>query len=205
MAGSFTDIVAITAPNNAIAGEVVSVSVNVRSLYSSSVRISVAATYNGSRFLGPADQWISPGATGSWSASFTMPNFDVDIWAYSSYMGTDGLWHLDDELSKSVSLEKAWLLLATKLVTLTPLPVGWQKLATKTVTMKPIAWKLLATKTVTLTPTPTSWVLLATKTITLTPSLGGWVKLADLVVTLDPLAVPDKDLFKDLQVIFGKG
>ncbi|GAI65244.1 unnamed protein product, partial [marine sediment metagenome] len=56
------------------------------------------------RFIGPEDKAVAAGATKSWSGSFIMPASDVTIWAYSSYWGEDQLWHLDDEMSKNVSL-----------------------------------------------------------------------------------------------------
>ncbi|GAI72343.1 unnamed protein product, partial [marine sediment metagenome] len=109
MAGKYTDIVDIVAPSSAVAGETVPVTVRVKNIHTYGFRISVAVTYvpdglRPVRFIGPEDKWVAAGATESWSGSFTMPSNNVTIWAYSSYWGEDQLWHLDDEMSKNVSL-----------------------------------------------------------------------------------------------------
>jgi len=104
MSGTYTEITEIVAPSSAVAGETVLVTVKVKNKWTGGFRISVAVTYDTSRFIGPVDKWVAAGATESWSGSFTMPASGVTIWAYSSYWGEDGLWHLDDEMSKDVSL-----------------------------------------------------------------------------------------------------
>lgn len=104
MSGNYTDIVEIVAPSSAVAGETVLVTVKVKNIHTYGFRISVAVTYDTSRFIGPVDKGVAAGATGSWSGSFTMPGNDVTIWAYSSYWGEDGLWHLDDEAAKDVEM-----------------------------------------------------------------------------------------------------
>ncbi len=105
MAGTYTDIVDIVAPSSARAGESVWVTIKIRNKYSASVHIyAIGVLDSEDLFIDWLDYWIPAGATHSFSGSFTMPNRDVTIHAYSYYEAADGYVYRDDEAAKDVSL-----------------------------------------------------------------------------------------------------
>jgi len=154
--GAYTEITQITAPPSATAGQSVTIEATVKNLHTANIYIAVTGLYDTAelRFT-PEYAIVEPGANHTFRVSFTMPNHNVEVWAFSHYWtGTD--WYQDDQDSVDIALA-----------------VAWAKLATKTVTITPITWQKLATKTVTITPAevpPAEWVKLASKTITLTPA-----------------------------------
>ena len=106
MAGIYTEITEIVAPASASAGETVPVTIEIKNIWTASVHVyAVGVANTEDRFISWLDYWIPAGATHSFSGSFTMPNRDVTIHAYSHYEGVDGYVHPDDEASKDVSLE----------------------------------------------------------------------------------------------------
>lgn len=105
MAGAYTDIISITAPSSAAAGEIVNVTIIIKSTANVPLTVSVAGVYDSEeRFIDGLTATIYPGLTHSFSGSFAMPSSACTIHAYSSYWGVDGLWHLDDEAAKNVNL-----------------------------------------------------------------------------------------------------
>ena len=105
MAGIYTDVVDIVAPSSAAAGQTVSVTIKIKNIYSASVHVAAVGVYDSeTRFIDWLDAWISPGATKSFSGSFTMPNKNVTINAYSYYEDINGYWRYDDAMSKNVAL-----------------------------------------------------------------------------------------------------
>ena len=86
MAGTYTDIVEIVAPSSAGAGDLVNVEVKVRNLYTAPIYIAVSGRYNGVDIAFSPD-WpvVEAGAIQSFTASFTMPNNDILLEAWSFY------------------------------------------------------------------------------------------------------------------------
>ncbi|MBA7539909.1 hypothetical protein ES705_32198 [subsurface metagenome] len=109
MAGTFTDVVDIVAPNSAVAGESVPVTIKIRNISSSYIHVSAVGVYDSEeRFIDWPDAWIGPGLTHSFSGSFIMPNKAVTIHAYSWYEDIYGYWNSDDEAARDVSLAEVF-------------------------------------------------------------------------------------------------
>ena len=73
MMGTYTDIVEIVAPDEAVAGTTVSVQVRIKNLHSASIHIyAVAVLDSRDRFIDWLDSWVGPGQTKSFYGSFTM-------------------------------------------------------------------------------------------------------------------------------------
>jgi len=110
MAGQYTDIVEIAVPASALAGSTVNIEVRVKNTYSSSIGIMVggALEYGVTPWPGisfpVSSANVGPGATQTFYGSFKMPASNVRIHIYSYWYGTDGLWHLDDEQTRDISL-----------------------------------------------------------------------------------------------------
>ncbi|MBA7511385.1 hypothetical protein ES705_03378 [subsurface metagenome] len=103
--GVYTDIVQIVAPSSAIAGETVPVTIKIKNIWTGSVHVyAIGVLDSEDRFIDWLDYWISAGATHSFSGSFTMPNRDVTIHAYSYYEAEDGYLYSDDEAAKDIAL-----------------------------------------------------------------------------------------------------
>lgn len=110
----YADIIEIVAPSQAVSGSRVDITVKVKNLYSAPIGIMLVGVpeYSGL----PPGQYIdglypqqavanvSAGATYSFSGYFYMPDKVVTIHVYSYWYGTDNAWHLDDEMTKQVSL-----------------------------------------------------------------------------------------------------
>lgn len=104
MTGRYTDIVEIVAPDSATEGERVDVTVRVRNIdpvYDHLV--ACVAIYDGSAHFIDEATLIRAGETYSFSGSFTMPNRDITIDAFSYYPEYKE-WIVDDRKSKDVSL-----------------------------------------------------------------------------------------------------
>ena len=103
-AGAYTDIVSMGAPYEAGEGQEVEVSVTVRNLASFPIYISVSGKFNGSiYFLYPEYMNVAAGGTYTFKGSFTMPNKDVRVYAWSWYWtGED--WYQDDEQHVDIEL-----------------------------------------------------------------------------------------------------
>ena len=106
----YADIVEIIAPSEAKPGDRVDITVRIKNTYSSSVGIMAggALEYGVSPWPGisfpDSSANVDGGATHSFSGYFTMPDKRVTIHAYSYYYGSDGYWHFDDELTRTVNL-----------------------------------------------------------------------------------------------------
>lgn len=94
--GAYTQIVGIIAPSEAAYGDLVSIEVRVRNLYTTPIYIAVTGRYDGVDILFSPDYIsVGAGATYSFSSSFTMPNNDVRLHVWSFYWtGTD--WYQED-------------------------------------------------------------------------------------------------------------
>ena len=102
---SYAEIVEIVVPSGAVAGAVVRVEIKVKNIYSGTMGIAVTAVYGTTQFsISPGSANVGPGVTQSFYGSFVMPSSAVTITAYSWWYGSDGLWHLDDQKTQSVSL-----------------------------------------------------------------------------------------------------
>ena len=106
----YADIVGITAPFEAMQGSRVDITVKIRNLYSTTIGIMAGGAleygvspWPGISFPEPSAN-IAGGATRSFNGYFTMPDKKITIHAYSYYYGSDGYWHFDDEMTRSVDL-----------------------------------------------------------------------------------------------------
>lgn len=157
MAGYYTDIITVEAPSSAGTGETVPVTIKVKNKWTTSIHVWAFGIYDSAvRFI-EKKELIPAGSTRSFSGSFVMPSRDVTIHAYSWYKDVDGFWHYDDEEEKKVSLKAVWQRLDTKLITISPAPVGWVLLDSKIITIEGIAaWLKLTSKTITIQPAEVS-------------------------------------------------
>lgn len=109
MAGTYTDIVEIEAPSEAVAGETVQVGIAIKNIYSASVHVYAVGVYDSEdRFIDWLDAWIEPGWTVWYWGNFVMPNRGVIIHAYSYYEDVDGYRRPDGEAEISVSLAEVF-------------------------------------------------------------------------------------------------
>jgi len=107
--GAFTEIVDIVAPSSAGEGEMVSVTVKIKNLWTASVRVYCVAVLDSTlRFIDWLDYWIPAGATHSFYGSFIMPDESVTINAYSYYEDINGYLQPDDSKSKDVALAEVF-------------------------------------------------------------------------------------------------
>ncbi|MBA7663609.1 hypothetical protein ES703_71654 [subsurface metagenome] len=96
--GAYTEIVDIIAPVEAAYGDLVSVEVRVRNLYSSPIYIATTGHYDGIDFaLAPEYATVEAGATYSFTYSFVMPSNDVRLEVWSFYWVEEiSDWYQDD-------------------------------------------------------------------------------------------------------------
>lgn len=105
----YAAIVEIVAPSQAVPGDQVNITVRIKNLYSDVISILVAGVLEYGGALQPGINFteysanVDGGATYSFNGSFTMPDSAVTIHAYSYWYGSDGYWHPDDELTRSVN------------------------------------------------------------------------------------------------------
>ena len=106
----YADIVEIIAPSEAKPGDRVDITIRIKNTYSSSVGIMAGGAleygvspWPGISFPDPSAN-VDGGATHSFSGYFTMPDKRVTIHAYSYYYGSDGYWHFDDEMTRTINL-----------------------------------------------------------------------------------------------------
>ena len=106
----YADIIEIVAPDKALGGDRVDITVKIKNLYSSTIGIMVdgALEYGVTPWPGiefPTSWANVPGwATQSFNGYFTMPDRDVKLHAYSYYYAADSYWYFDDEMTKVVNL-----------------------------------------------------------------------------------------------------
>jgi len=112
MAGTYTDILEILIPSEAVAGQTVAIEVKIKNTYSVTIGIMVGGALDYGETPWPTIDFpdnsanVAAGATQTFSGSFTMPYYPpgkiITIHAYSYYYGSDGYWHFDDEKTKDV-------------------------------------------------------------------------------------------------------
>ncbi len=106
----YADIVEIVAPGEAAGGSRVDITVRIKNKHSSTIGIMAggALEYGVSPWPGITFPDLSAnvdgGITRSFSGYFTMSDKRVIIHAYSYYYGSDGYWHFDDEMTKTINL-----------------------------------------------------------------------------------------------------
>jgi hypothetical protein len=106
----YADVIEIVAPPQAAPGDLVSITVRIKNLYSAPIGIMVggALEYGVSPWPGITfasnSANVDAGATYTFSGYFYMPDKKVTIHAYSYWYGADGSWHFDDEMTKVVNL-----------------------------------------------------------------------------------------------------
>jgi len=104
MAGTYTQIVKITAPSSASPGESVSIVGNIKNLAAYAIYICASGKYDDTIFyLSPTYASVGAGATYSFSGSFSMPNKKVRVYVWSYYW-TGSEWYLDDEAYVDIAL-----------------------------------------------------------------------------------------------------
>ncbi|GAI39775.1 unnamed protein product, partial [marine sediment metagenome] len=102
-------IVDIVAPSSAQAGETVPVTIKIKNIWTGYVHVYAVGVWDSEeRFIDWLDYWIPAGSTHSFSGSFTMPNRDVTIHAYSHYQAADDYLYVDDEAQTSVALAEVF-------------------------------------------------------------------------------------------------
>ena len=104
--GAYTEIIQIIAPAQAASGELVTIEVRVRNLYTNSIYIATTGRYDSVDILPTEDYAIvDPGATHSFYFSFSMPDNDVELRVWSWYWtGTE--WYQDDYSYVDIALEE---------------------------------------------------------------------------------------------------
>jgi len=107
MAGTYSDVVEIIAPDTAQAGQTVNVTIKIKSKCSNIFTVACIGVYDSEeRFIDWLTYNISPGETHSFDGSFVMPYYPpgkvITIHGYSYWYGQDDSWHFDDEKTKDV-------------------------------------------------------------------------------------------------------
>lgn len=96
-AGTYTDIISITAPASAKYGDAVSVTVKVKNIFSLPLNIAITGKYNGVNIsFSPSFKSVGAGATYSFTSSFTMPNKSIKLDVWSSFWVDYVGWYQDD-------------------------------------------------------------------------------------------------------------
>ena len=101
---NYAEIVEIVAPDKAVEGGRVDVTVKIKNIWTGSFRIYCVAVVDSVRFIDWLDEVVGPGDTGEFSGAFIMGGADVRILAQSWYEGGDGNLHRDDEKTKDIKL-----------------------------------------------------------------------------------------------------
>ncbi len=108
-AGTYTDIISITAPASAKYGDTVSVTVKVKNIFSLPLNIAVTGRYDGVDIaFSPVYATVGAGATYSFTKSFTMPNKSIKLDVWSSYWVDYVGWYQDDYEYVNIALAEAY-------------------------------------------------------------------------------------------------
>ncbi len=99
---TYTTVV-IVAPSSAKAGYVVVVEAKITNIYTSTLVVYARGTVDGTTLDFGVGQILDPGETGSFYASFTMPNRDVIV-SVGSWMGA--AIGIDATAEKAITLEE---------------------------------------------------------------------------------------------------
>lgn len=100
----YAEIVEIVAPDKAVAGSQVDVTVKIKNIWSAAVHIYCGAVVDSVRFIDWPDAWVNPGATWEVPGAFIMGGADVRILAQSWFKGDDDYLYRDDEKTKDVKV-----------------------------------------------------------------------------------------------------
>jgi hypothetical protein len=101
---NYAEIVEITAPDKAVEGGRVDVTVKIKNVWTGSFIIHCVAVVDSLRFIDWLEAWAGPGDTVEFNGDFIMGGADVRILAQSWYEGGDGYLHRDDEKTKDIKL-----------------------------------------------------------------------------------------------------
>jgi len=105
--GAYTDIISIVAPSSAKYGDVVSITVQVKNLASYAIYVAATGRYDGVDIaFSPDYASVGAGAPYSFTASFTMPNKNIKLEAWSFYWA-ETLWYQDDYEYVNIALAAA--------------------------------------------------------------------------------------------------
>ena len=108
MAGTYTEILEIDAPDRAVAGSEVTATVYIKNKHSAGIYITALAMLgSGERFIDYLWAAVNSGYAVGFEGSFIMPQEDVTIYAFSYFEATDGKFYLDDSMEKRVAVEGA--------------------------------------------------------------------------------------------------
>lgn len=108
----YMDITSVSAPSEAVQGEIVNFTAYMKNLGSGVISgmIGGSVYYGGSyhSIINFPVNWknINPGATESFDGSFTMPGQSVILYLFSYWYGADSSWHIDDEFTKNIALKQ---------------------------------------------------------------------------------------------------
>lgn len=104
--GTYTNIVAIVAPSEALAGQVVDVQARVKNLAGYPIYISTSGKFDNTLlYLNPDYAIVDAGQIYSFSGSFTMPNKGVRVYVWSYYWN-GAEWRVDDEAYIDIALKE---------------------------------------------------------------------------------------------------
>ena len=101
---NYAEIVEIVAPDRAVQGGRVDVTVKIKNIWTGWFRIYCVAVVDSLRFIDWLDEVAGPGDTREFSGAFIMGGADVRILAQSWYEGGDGYLHRDDEKTRDVKV-----------------------------------------------------------------------------------------------------
>ena len=103
--GTYTSV-AIVAPAEALAGQVVEIQARVQNLAGYDIYISPSAKFDNTLlYLNPDYAIVGAGQVYSFSGSFTMPNKVVRIYVWSYYWDGEE-WRWDDEAYVDIALKE---------------------------------------------------------------------------------------------------
>jgi len=106
MAGKYTRVAYLIAPDSAPAGSSVSVDIAIENISESRIHVAAVGVFDSEeRFIDWMMDWLIPLEVRYFSGSFVMPSKDVVVHGYSMYEDEFGYWYFDDEAEKRVDLE----------------------------------------------------------------------------------------------------
>ncbi len=102
----FTNLVRVEYPPEAQAGELVTIRVFIKNVYSVAIYIAPVALVNDTIpvVFSVTSGVAQPGVTYYFEGTFTMPSENAVITAYCGYWGEDQAWHWEDTLTVTVNL-----------------------------------------------------------------------------------------------------
>lgn len=102
----FTDLIKVEYPSEAQAGQLVTIQVYIKNLYSAPIYIAPAAIVNDTIpvVFSVTSCVAQPGVTYLFTGTFTMPSENAVITTWSAYWGVDEVWHWEDSITVTVQL-----------------------------------------------------------------------------------------------------